>query len=126
MSSRDPGDLMLQQSLLNTGRQLLAIGQRCAPGDFLTRRLLAIATKELGRACCSNIDIEDLDRAYVAASPEYVGDLTRDQHVCRYTAEVLRLARGLTHAPREDKADDQVQASTAIAECTPFPAVRRK
>lgn len=108
MSNRDPGDQMLQQSLLNTGRQLLTIGQRCAPDDFLTRRLLAIATKELGRACCSDIGIDDLDRAYVAASPAHVGDLTRDQHICRYTAEVLRIARQLS---RERRAEEPAATS---------------
>ena len=123
MSTRDPGDLMLQQSLLNTGRQLLNIGQRCAPDDFLTRRLLAIATKELGRACCSDIDIDDLDRAYVAACPAHVGDLTRDQHVCRYTAEVLRIARQLAREPR---AEEPASAPAPVHVARTVTPVRRK
>lgn len=120
MSQRDPGDLMLHQSLLSTGRSLLSIGERCDRGDFLTRRLLAVATKELGRACCSNIELEDLERAYISASPEHLGDLTRDQHTCRYLAEVLRLARTYSRQPRQVDEPSMVHISHPL-----HPAARK-
>lgn len=86
-------EVRVRLSLARISNSIAEIRSRSGRHDFLTRRLAQVAADAVEHVKADRIGVADLDVAFVNTRPMIADNETEDQHLCRYIASVMQMAR---------------------------------